>query len=65
MRESGATSAWNQNSADYSQFHFKTEKNDLNKKTDLKMPEQIEIIKNQSFMNKPHPRVENGTKWIA
>ena len=49
---------------DSSKFYFKTEKNDLNEKTDGKMSKENDVNQNLQIVNKSHAKTKNNKKQI-
>ena len=62
LRQSDAAPAWRKKMTNLSKFHFKTEKNDLNKKPDAKILKQNDVNQNLQTMNKSHAKTKNDKK---
>ena len=52
LRQNDVTPAWREKTTGSLKFYFKTEKNNLNKRTDAKMSKQNDVNQNLRIMNK-------------
>ena len=60
-----ATPVWREETTGSSKFYSKTEKNDLNEKTETKMLKQNDVNWNLRIVNESHAKTKNDEKQIA